>query len=123
MMPVDKLGWSHDRIYDHFGDGKSVYETVVELLMEKIRPVDLPALEIVCLGSRIYSISNRRLLAFKTFQLVLRRLKSEDSEVLVPVMLKRPTGDFFRRVGIALSTDTLGRSVGVSGPSGMSFRS
>ncbi|CAE8739085.1 unnamed protein product [Polarella glacialis] len=122
MMPVDKLGWSHDRIYDHFGDGKSVYETVVELLMEKIRPVDLPALEIVCLGSRIYSISNRRLLAFKTFQLVLRRLKSEDSEVLVPVMLKRPTGDFFRRVGIALSTDTLGRSVGVSGPSGMSFR-
>ncbi|CAE8593316.1 unnamed protein product [Polarella glacialis] len=120
MMPVDKLGWSHDRIYDHFGDGKSVYETVVELLMEKIRPVDLPALEIVCLGSRIYSISNRRLLAFKTFQLVLRRLKSEDSEVLVPVRLKRPTGDFFRRVGIALSTDTLGRSVGVSGPSGMS---
>ncbi|CAE8701184.1 unnamed protein product, partial [Polarella glacialis] len=96
MMPVDKLWWSHDRIYDHFGDGKSVHETVVELI-------------------RIWEKALVRHVVKELFQLVLRRLKSEDSEVLVPVMLKRPTGDFFRRVGIALSTDTLGRSVSVSG--------
>ena len=49
----DSLRWSHDPIYDHFSDDWSIFQTVVQLLLEEISVEDLPPLRVVKMGGLV----------------------------------------------------------------------
>lgn len=83
-VALSELRWSHDKINDHFRDYRSVYETAISLLLETTRFEDIPPLQVVQIGPNLYSLSNRRLFAFRTYERVRRHLCWED-EIFVPV--------------------------------------
>merc|ERR1712194_892653 len=111
-LAIDDIWWSHNSVFSHFRDGRSLFETVVDLLIGNVNPSDLPALEVIRIGSRTYSLSNRRLFALKTYQKVLRRVLHDDTlEVQASVVLKEPLDQLVSRASWALSTDTVGTAV------------
>ena len=67
LQDIGQVRWSHDAVYDHFKDGTSVFETVVELLNGKLKLQDLPPLQLVKKGGQYYSLSNRRLYAIRQY--------------------------------------------------------
>jgi len=110
---VCNVHWSHDRIHDHFGDGRSVYKAVFALLMttdpaQNIIKADLlPPLEIVKCGERVYTLSNRRLYALRKYKEVLEHLLGPKT-VLAKVITKELVS------GEAFTTQNNGEAVEVS---------
>lgn len=119
-LPVDQLFWSHDKIYNHFSDDRSVFETVCDLLKiadfaEHDVFVDLlPALHVVDLGGRKYSLSNRRLFALREFQHILTRLVG-------PRRVWAPTAKVELRHGCPFTTNCNGEWVALTRPSRITF--
>ena len=60
FVEIDDLRWSHDKIYDHFKDKVSIYETVVHLVLGHVSVDDIPPLRVVKIGHLMHSLSNRR---------------------------------------------------------------
>ncbi|CAK0799967.1 unnamed protein product [Prorocentrum cordatum] len=87
-LPVWCLRWAHDSIDGQmvFGAGwrqdRSVYELLHQLLIGELSPADIIPLTVVLDGSRLFSISHRRLAALKMYQ-ALR----QNEVVRVPCLL------------------------------------
>ncbi|CAE7622441.1 unnamed protein product, partial [Symbiodinium sp. CCMP2456] len=70
-LNVAEIRWTHDAIRVTFRDGKLLMETLVDLLAGKLRPSDLPMVEVLELGGSFYAIEgNRRLWIFKELQAI-----------------------------------------------------
>ncbi|CAE7254809.1 cmdD [Symbiodinium sp. CCMP2592] len=70
-LNVSEIRWTHDAIRATFRDGKLLMETLVDLLTGKLRPSDLPMVEVLELGASFYTIEgNRRLWIFKELQAI-----------------------------------------------------
>eukprot|EP00929_Paragymnodinium_shiwhaense_P013536 TRINITY_DN121392_c0_g1_i1.p1 TRINITY_DN121392_c0_g1~~TRINITY_DN121392_c0_g1_i1.p1 ORF type:complete len:833 (-),score=145.66 TRINITY_DN121392_c0_g1_i1:196-2694(-) len=122
-IAVDKLRWSHSSVFDHFGyenglPGKSVFELVVELLLGSCRLEDIPPLRVMQKDNQLYSLSNRRLFAFKKYQEVLRKLKPDLPPVSVTVTLN-PLGS---GSDWCFTTLNQGRSVELMRPFQVNYR-
>jgi len=99
-VDADKVRWSHNTIFDHFGHedgvpGSSVFEMVVSLLLGEIDIADIPPVRIIERDSQFYSLSNRRLYAFKTYQRVLERYNADVPPLSIPVVLVAHAPDWF----------------------------
>jgi len=92
-MNVMDLGWSHDKIYDHFSDQRPVAQMVVDLLLRKLHPDEVPPLKVVKFGPNSYSLSNRRLYALRTYA-DIRREFGIHAPVVVPVELCEASSGF-----------------------------
>lgn len=74
VLPVQRLRWTHDGINAHmtFGQGRrqdsSIYEVVHDLFSERLKPTDIPPLQVVLDGNKLFSLNNRRLAALKMYQ-------------------------------------------------------
>eukprot|EP00930_Biecheleria_cincta_P043143 TRINITY_DN29665_c0_g1_i1.p1 TRINITY_DN29665_c0_g1~~TRINITY_DN29665_c0_g1_i1.p1 ORF type:complete len:2234 (+),score=365.95 TRINITY_DN29665_c0_g1_i1:40-6741(+) len=73
-IPVFWLRWTHDGINKKmvFGSGRqqdcSIYSMVHELFTGRLLPSDIPPLQVVMDGDKLFSLCNRRLAALKMFQ-------------------------------------------------------
>ena len=114
FVEIDDLRWSHDKIYDHFKDKVSIYETVVHLVLGHVSVDDIPPLRVVKIGHLIYSLSNRRLYTFK----MLKRVKAHfgrEADLFVPVVFEE------LKSGRSFTAKTCGKSVQLSRPITMQF--
>jgi len=113
-MNVEDLRWSHDKIYDHFSDKRSVYELVVQLLLSEVNVEDIPPLDVVDIDSNMFSLSNRRLFAIRTYKRILSRFWPQWS-VFVPVRISETAS------GKAFTTGNQGTSVELTRPTRIDF--
>mmetsp|Transcript_61733 Transcript_61733/g.137827 ORF Transcript_61733/g.137827 Transcript_61733/m.137827 type:complete len:518 (-) Transcript_61733:70-1623(-) len=107
LFDIHHVRWSHDRVYDHFTDGMSLFETVVQLLLGELKLHHLPPLQIVRRGKDLYSLSNRRLYMLRKYAAILKKFGHlhEKSTLSVPVSFCDLT------TGEAFTTETGGLSV------------
>ncbi|CAE8586743.1 unnamed protein product [Polarella glacialis] len=119
--PVGELDWSHDKVYDHFEDKRSIFELVVELLEAadtkntNFYVKNVPSLKVVQIGNRRYSLSNRRLFALRKAEEILQKLVGPLQKVFAPIEFVELTS------GDAFTTANSGESVKLSRPMKISF--
>ena len=92
----------HDK---QLGDRISIYQTLDELWRGRVKPEDMPPLEVVLCDGKLWSINNRRLADLKMFQAV-----SQHETVWVSCVLRPPNHPKFRS---SKTTKTDGLSVGL----------
>eukprot|EP00913_Durusdinium_trenchii_P028573 g26798.t2 len=87
LVDIHQVRWTHNAIYDHFKDGRSIFETVVELLTGNLKLSALPPLQLVKKGKQLYSLSNRRLFVLRKYAHILKKFGHlhEKSPVSVPI--------------------------------------
>lgn len=119
LQDIGQVRWSHDAVYDHFKDGTSVFETVVELLNGKLKLQDLPPLQLVKKGGQYYSLSNRRLYAIRQYAQILKKFGHlhEKTSLSVPVSFAEGfSGEAFTSVTGGLRVDLIRPLQGPSFP-------
>ena len=97
LLPVSAIRFTHDTIdgratfmHDengqdkHVGDRTSIYQTLDELWRGRVKPEDLPPLEVVLCDGKLWSMNNRRLADLK-FQAL-----SQHETVRVTCILRSP---------------------------------
>ncbi|CAE7361633.1 unnamed protein product, partial [Symbiodinium sp. CCMP2456] len=119
LQDIGQVRWSHDAVYDHFKDGTSVFETVVELLSGKLKLLDLPPLQLVKKGGQYYSLSNRRLYAIRQYAQILKQFGRlhEKTSLSVPVSFAESySGEAFTSVTGGLRVELIRPLQGPSFP-------
>lgn len=69
-MDIGDIFYINDSISDHFTCGTSIYKTADDLKTGKITAEDIPPIEVVKFNGSFYTLSHRRLWAFKIAALV-----------------------------------------------------
>jgi len=115
-VDVRDLRWSHDKIYDHFKDHRSIYEMVVQLLLGEVCIEDLPPLEVALIDENFYSLSNRRLYALRKYQEILVKMGRDSTVKARAHMRSNPPGFPF-------TTQTQGETVELTTPTSVHFPS
>eukprot|EP00439_Symbiodinium_sp_Y106_P037514 s909_g4.t1 len=119
LQDIGQVRWLHDAVYDHFKDGKSIFETVVDLLHGKLKLQDLPPLQLVKKGGQYYSLSNRRLYAIRQYAQILKQFGQlhEKTSLPVPVsFVESYSGEAFTSVTGGLRVDLIRPLQGPSFP-------
>jgi hypothetical protein len=104
LLQVSAIRFTHDTIdgraifmHDesghkkHVDDRTSIYQTLDELWRGRVKPGDLPPLEVVLCDGKLWSINNRRLADLKMFQAL-----SQHETVWVTCTLRPPNHPKFR---------------------------
>ena len=116
---------SNDKIYDHFSDNHSVFETACDLLtdtdtsQEDVYVNRLPCLKVVDMNGRLYSLSNRRLYALREYEKILTKLVGP-RKIWVHAS-KMKVGEISAAAAAAFTTNCCGKSVELTRPCKVSF--
>lgn len=86
LVDVSLIYYSENNVYDHFEDGRSVFELTVQLLLGEHSIESLEPMRVFQKGSDLYSLDNTRLFAMKSYHQVLQRLGALVPPLRVPVV-------------------------------------